>query len=534
MSGRRRWSRERKHRRARRARHWGAGPSREARRTDGSRRSAEDKRRFRSRRTSRFAPSWTAGRRCVKGQWRSSVPNPLRRGGSRRRRDAAGPGGERRRRARPDAVHGDLLGRGSIVASVPPFCETIRPWNSKFSSSAAGTRASRPRTPRRGWGGDGAPDGIASGDRAHVLQPRHRRPRQGTARARDRRARRPDGRPRGRGGHPVPDPEPLARAGRLGAAGAVRPGALREARAGARLEATENLTLFEGMAEELLAEGGRVAGAVTADGRRIAARAVVVTTGTFLNGLMHTGARQTAGGRVGEEAARGALGLARAARALARAFQDRHAAARPPRLGRLRRLHAAAGRRSARPVFVSHASAPAAPGAVLADGDEPARPRTDPRASAREPDVLGPDPRHGPALLPVGRGQGRQVRRQDEHTIFLEPDGFDSEEIYINGLSTSLPEDVQRAILAEIPGLTRARMIRPGYAVEYDFVVSAAALLVARSARGPAPLSRRTDQRHLGLRGGGGAGPARGRQRGAGRARARRPSCSTEARPTRP
>ena len=86
-----------------------------------------------------------------------------------------------------------------------------------------------------------------------------------------------------------------------------------------RLEATENLTLLEGMAEELTSESGRVTGALTADGRRIAAGAVVVTTGTFLNGLMHTGARKTAGGRVGEAAAAGLSGsLARLGLALGR------------------------------------------------------------------------------------------------------------------------------------------------------------------------------------------------------------------------
>ena len=80
--------------------------------------------------------------------------------------------------------------------------------------------------------------------------------------------------------------------------------------------------------------------------------------------------------------------------------------------------------------------------------------------------IHGTGPRYCPSV------EDKVVKFADKsgHTIFLEPDGVDSEEIYINGLSTSLPEDVQRAILAEIPGLTRARMIRPGYAVEYDFV----------------------------------------------------------------
>ena len=237
-----------------------------------------------------------------------------------------------------------------------------------------------------------------------------------------------------------------------------------------RLEATENLTLLEGMAEELLAENGRVAGAVTADGRRIGARAVVVTTGTFLNGLMHTGARQTAGGRVGEESARGLSGsLARLGLSLGR-FKT----GTPPRVHR---------------DSVDYAACRPQP------GDDPPVPfsfrtralpqrqalcwltATNPRVHELIRAHLHESPMYsgqihgtGPRYCPSVEDKVVKFADKDEHTIFLEPDGFESEEIYINGLSTSLPEEVQRAILAEIPGLTRARMIRPGYAVEYDFV----------------------------------------------------------------
>jgi tRNA uridine 5-carboxymethylaminomethyl modification enzyme len=76
----------------------------------------------------------------------------------------------------------------------------------------------------------------------------------------------------------------------------------------------------------------------------------------------------------------------------------------------------------------------------------------------------------GPRYCPSVEDKVVKFAEKPQHTIFLEPDGWESEEIYINGLSTSLPEEVQRGILAGIPGLTRARMIRPGYAVEYDFV----------------------------------------------------------------
>ena len=97
----------------------------------------------------------------------------------------------------------------------------------------------------------------------------------------------------------------------------------------------------------------------------------------------------------------------------------------------------------------------------------------------------------GPRYCPSVEDKVVKFADKNEHTIFLEPDGFDSEEIYINGLSTSLPEGVQRAILEEIPGLTRARMLRPGYAVEYDFVFPQQLSSTLEALEVPRPLPRR-------------------------------------------
>ena len=237
-----------------------------------------------------------------------------------------------------------------------------------------------------------------------------------------------------------------------------------------RLRGAEGLTLLEGMAESLLDEGGRVAGVVTAAGERLPARAVVVTTGTFLNGLMHTGERRTEGGRVGEAAAKG-LSAALTGAGL--------------RLGRFKtgtppRLH--------RDSIDYEACAPQ-------EGDNPPVPfsfrtrrlparqavcwltATNPRVHAlirenlhRSPMYSGQIHGIGPRYCPSVEDKVVRFADKERHTIFLEPDGWDSEEIYVNGLSTSLPEDVQRAILDQIPALRNARMIRPGYAVEYDFV----------------------------------------------------------------
>jgi tRNA uridine 5-carboxymethylaminomethyl modification enzyme len=239
-----------------------------------------------------------------------------------------------------------------------------------------------------------------------------------------------------------------------------------------RLEQTGNLTLLEGMAEEILVERGHAAGVATADGARIAADAVVVTTGTFLNGLMHTGARRTVGGRVGEAAAVGLSGsLARLGLALGR-FKT----GTPPRVHRDSVDYDAC--------TPQEGDDPPVPFSFRTDSASLARPQalcwltaTNARAHAiirahlhESPMYSGQIHGTGPRYCPSVEDKVVKFADKESHTLFLEPDGWESDEIYINGLSTSLPEHAQREILAEIPGLTRAEMIRPGYAVEYDFV----------------------------------------------------------------
>ena len=237
-----------------------------------------------------------------------------------------------------------------------------------------------------------------------------------------------------------------------------------------RVMRTERLTVIEGMAEALIEEGGRVSGVVTSSGERLNARAVIVTAGTFLNGLMHTGTRQTEGGRVGEAPSRG-LSTALSAAGLK---LGRFKTGTPPRLHRDTIDYGAC---------------------VPQEGDDPPVPfsfrtrrlperqalcwltETNARVHAlirenlhRSPMYSGQIHGVGPRYCPSVEDKVVRFADKERHTVFLEPDGWDSEEIYVNGLSTSLPEDVQRAILVEIPALSRARMIRPGYAVEYDFV----------------------------------------------------------------
>ena len=237
-----------------------------------------------------------------------------------------------------------------------------------------------------------------------------------------------------------------------------------------RLERTENLAILSGMAESLLAERGRVAGVRTDSGERLAARTVVITAGTFLNGLMHTGERRTEGGRVGEAPARGlSQALAEAGLRLGR-FKT----GTPPRLHRDTIDYAACAPQEGDdpPVPFSFRTKALLPRQALCWLTATnARVHELIRANLhRSPMYSGQIRSTGPRYCPSVEDKVVRFADKERHTLFLEPDGWDSEEIYVNGLSTSLPEDVQRGILEAIPALARARMIRPGYAVEYDFV----------------------------------------------------------------
>jgi tRNA uridine 5-carboxymethylaminomethyl modification enzyme len=231
-----------------------------------------------------------------------------------------------------------------------------------------------------------------------------------------------------------------------------------------------NLTFIEGAVHGLMMDGNRVCGVTTEDGRNISAVVVVLTTGTFLNGLIHIGETKIPAGRVGEPPATGlSAQLAKGGLRLGRLKTGT-----PPRL-------------DGKTINWS----------ILEEqkGDDPPTPFsfmtdkiTTPQVSCfitettpethriiqdnikRSPLFSGQIEGVGPRYCPSIEDKVHRFADRDRHQIFLEPEGLDDDTVYPNGISTSLPEDVQHALIHSIPGLESVHIIRPGYAIEYDHV----------------------------------------------------------------
>jgi tRNA uridine 5-carboxymethylaminomethyl modification enzyme len=238
----------------------------------------------------------------------------------------------------------------------------------------------------------------------------------------------------------------------------------------AAIRAIPNLKVLEAEADDLILADGRVCGVKFADGREIGAGAVVLTTGTFLRGLIHIGERQTPAGRVGEAPA---MGLSRTLEAAGFAL-GRLKTGTPPRLdGRTidwKSLEMQPGDDPAEPfsILTERITTP-----QIECGITRTVPATHEiiRANVhRSPMYSGQIASRGPRYCPSIEDKIVKFGERDGHQIFLEPEGLDDHAVYPNGISTSLPEEVQHAIVATIPGLEKARFIRPGYAIEYDYV----------------------------------------------------------------
>lgn len=236
------------------------------------------------------------------------------------------------------------------------------------------------------------------------------------------------------------------------------------------LAATENLDIVEGEAVDLIDADGRIDGVVLADGRELLCGAVVVTTGTFLRGLIHLGEQSWPAGRIGEAPS---LGLSQAFERIGFSLA-RLKTGTPPRLdGRTIDWGA---------VEMQPGDEPPEPFSVLT------RAITTPQVQCgitrtteathqviranvhRSPMYSGQIQSRGPRYCPSIEDKIVRFGERNGHQIFLEPEGLDDPTVYPNGISTSLPADVQEALVATIPGLEQAKISRHGYAIEYDHV----------------------------------------------------------------
>lgn len=238
----------------------------------------------------------------------------------------------------------------------------------------------------------------------------------------------------------------------------------------AAIRDTANLEVIEGEADDLIVSGGRIVGIRLIDGRHFTSAAVVVTTGTFLRGLIHLGEKSWPAGRVDEAPA---LGLSTSFERIGFAL-GRLKTGTPPRLDGATIDWAA--------VEMQPGDDPPEPFSVMTErittpqiqcGITRTTPATHEviRANVhRSPIYSGQITSSGPRYCPSIEDKVVRFGDRDGHQIFLEPEGLDDSTVYPNGISTSLPENVQLAILATIPGLEKVRMTRPGYAIEYDHV----------------------------------------------------------------
>jgi len=236
------------------------------------------------------------------------------------------------------------------------------------------------------------------------------------------------------------------------------------------IRAIPNLDVIESEADDLMLQNGRVRGVRLTDGREIPLGAVVLTTGTFLRGLIHIGEKQIPAGRVGEAPA---VGLSRTLETMGFSL-GRLKTGTPPRL-------------DGRTIDWSLLE--------MQPGDDPPEPFSSLTARIENPQIKcgitrtvgathriirdnvhrspmysGQIASRGPRYCPSIEDKIVKFGEREGHQIFLEPEGLDDHTVYPNGISTSLPEEVQRALVATIPGLRDAQFIRPGYAIEYDYV----------------------------------------------------------------
>jgi tRNA uridine 5-carboxymethylaminomethyl modification enzyme len=239
------------------------------------------------------------------------------------------------------------------------------------------------------------------------------------------------------------------------------------------LEKTPNVDFWQDMVKEIIVHDGKAVGLVTGMGMRIEAIAVILTNGTFLNGIIHIGEKQIGGGRAGEQSSKGIT-----EQLISLGFQSgRMKTGTPPRVdGRsldYSKMEIQSGDENPNKFSFLDNTSPLSNGKpqipcylsytnsevhdILKTGFDKS-----PMYSGR---IQGIGPRYCPSI----EDKVTRFSERERHQIFVEPEGWETVEIYVNGFSTSLPEDVQMKALKKIPGFKNCKMFRPGYAIEYDY-----------------------------------------------------------------
>jgi len=237
------------------------------------------------------------------------------------------------------------------------------------------------------------------------------------------------------------------------------------------LEATTNLSFYQDTVNGLLIKDGRCQGVITGMGNEIKAKTVVLTNGTFLNGIIHIGEKTFGGGRMAEKSATGiteqlvSLGLE----------SDRLKTGTPPRLDGRSLDYSKMDEQKGDEEFVGFSfldveriSPDQQRSCWIAYTNESVHDSLK-TGFDRSPMFTGRIEGTGPRYCPSIEDKINRFADRDRHQLFVEPEGFNTVEIYLNGFSTSLPEDVQYKSLIKIPGFENVRMFRPGYAIEYDY-----------------------------------------------------------------
>jgi tRNA uridine 5-carboxymethylaminomethyl modification enzyme len=235
------------------------------------------------------------------------------------------------------------------------------------------------------------------------------------------------------------------------------------------LEQTPGVHFWQDMVRELVVHKGRISGVITGMGQQIPAKSVVLTNGTFLNGLIHVGTQQFGGGRMGEKAA---TGITEQLTALG--FETgRMKTGTPPRVdGRsldFSKMDVQEG--DPDPVGFSYLEKPELKEqrpCHIAYTDREVH-ETLRKGFDESPMFTGRIQARGPRYCPSIEDKIDRFADKDRHQLFVEPEGWDTVEYYINGFSTSLPQQVQFEALRKVPGFEQARFFRPGYAIEYDY-----------------------------------------------------------------